>query len=111
MPIDCVLVKEKGRYVPIPLSVIQYISVEDNYCKLHAGRYTRRVYINLGALQERLPKTLFLRIHRKFLVNIKHVTSISRNSVSIGGDQLPVSRNLSPHVLVVFAGNTMVSRH
>lgn len=57
----------------------------------------------LGEVEERLPG-YFQRIHNRYLVNMKHIDSISGKSVMLtGGKELPVSRSLKQELAINFA--------
>jgi two-component system response regulator LytT len=47
--------------------------------------------ITLKALEEKLPKGKFMRIHKSFIVALDKISSITRKSVFIGKSMCPVS--------------------
>lgn len=94
----------------IPLTAITHITVEDHYSRIHylqgdSGRL-RNVLIRmpLKALERQLPPSDFVQIHRSHLVNLKHVTSLTRDgrqsrvALDVAGLELPVSRHRLPHI-------------
>jgi DNA-binding LytR/AlgR family response regulator len=52
----------------------------------------------ISAIQEELPKS-FLRIHRSFIINTKHISSFTKDSLSIGDQNLTISRTYKKDVL------------
>ena len=46
--------------------------------------------MNLKDIEEQLPASKFLRIHKSFIVGIESITSIRKNSVFIKEMELPV---------------------
>ena len=46
---------------------------------------------NISVFENRVSDD-FYRIHRSYLVSLKHITRISRTSVNIGNTELPLSR-------------------
>ena len=57
--------------------------------------------MSMGEVMEKLPSGEFLRIHRKFTVNLKKVKSIDTqdNLISIGETELPISRSHKEELL------------
>lgn len=47
---------------------------------------------SISAVQEMLPETSFLRIHRSFLVAIDKITAYTPSHIDIGGQELPIGR-------------------
>lgn len=55
---------------------------------------THSIRGNLSAIEKTLPALFFLRIHRSYIVNLKHVNKLWRYYVELtDGTQLPVARN------------------
>jgi DNA-binding LytR/AlgR family response regulator len=50
-------------------------------------------------IEEKLPRSLFLKIHRSFIINIKKIIDIEDNSVLIQKDVIPVSRSKRPELM------------
>ncbi len=60
--------------------------------------------ITLKALEEKLPKNKFMRIHKSFIVVLNKITSITKNSVFIGNSMFPVSDHFKDE-FNAFVGN------
>jgi two-component system response regulator LytT len=50
-------------------------------------------------IEEKLPRSLFLKIHRSFIINIKKIIDIEDHSVLIQKDVIPVSRSKRPELM------------
>jgi DNA-binding LytR/AlgR family response regulator len=46
----------------------------------------------ISTLHEMLPKQLFVRIHRSFIVSLMHVSAFTRHVVKVGSIELPIGR-------------------
>ncbi|WP_046371408.1 LytR/AlgR family response regulator transcription factor [Flavihumibacter petaseus] len=110
MQIDQIWVRKRGSLIPVPVMAIQYISVVNQHCMIHAGEFTLQVRYNLGTLQEWLPNDVFFRVHRKYVVNAKFVTTLRRNSVNIGEMQFPLSRANRRRLFEVLSQNRIGRR-
>jgi DNA-binding LytR/AlgR family response regulator len=71
-------VRERGSVRPIRLSAVQHLESNDDFVTVHTVTRERfDVAVTMTALEERLDPASFLRVHRRFLVNMDHVTGIA----------------------------------
>ena len=49
--------------------------------------------MSMKGLEETLPSTKFIRIHRSFIIQKSKIDSISKNRVTIGNKELPVGES------------------
>jgi len=56
----------------------------------------------LKKIEAQLPKHLFIRIHRTFVVNIQLVSGFEGNTLFIQGQKLPVSKSHKDQVFQLF---------
>ena len=47
-------------------------------------------YQRLKTLEDLLPKDVFIRVHRSYIVNIEHVDSMVDRELRIGGTSIPI---------------------
>ena len=66
-----------------------------DYVKIHLKSSDRPVVARLSmkALDEQLPATLFLRIHKSYIVSKDAITSIRKNSIFVKTMELPIGDN------------------
>ena len=90
-----IYLKVEFQTVKISCNNIIYIEGLKDYAKIHIDTSEKSMLslITLKALEEKLPKGKFMRIHRSFIVSLKKITSITKNSVFIGKSMFPVSDN------------------
>lgn len=76
-------------------SDIIYIEGLKDYVKIHLKSTNKPVVprITMKGLEELLPTSQFIRIHKSYIVSINSITAIRKNSVFIGTLELPVSEN------------------
>ena len=65
-----------GRVVLLAVEEIDWVEAEGNYVRLHAGAERYRLRETLSALEEKLDPRRFVRIHRRYLVNVDRVREI-----------------------------------
>ena len=76
-------------------SDIIYINGLKDYVKIHLKSSTKPIVprITMKGLEELLPDSQFIRIHKSYIVSINSITAVRKNSVFIGTLELPVSEN------------------
>ena len=86
-----VVVPCDGETVRIYETEILYAEAFLHYINIHTEKGEYRIKESLSAFAERL-SAVFYRIHRSYLVSLKHISRISRTSVTVGQAELPLSR-------------------
>jgi len=78
---------------------VAYAEAQGDYVRLHAGGDAPLVRISLAVLEERWVPHGFLRIHRRYLVSLRHVEELRSDAghwtIRVAGCELPVSRRHS----------------
>ncbi len=86
-------VKDGYDFVRIDLAELLFVESEGNYLMFYVDdkKVVTRMTIAEGLAQ--LPATDFMRVHKSYIVNLKHIDKIERHQVLVG-DRLPIP--LSP---------------
>jgi DNA-binding LytR/AlgR family response regulator len=82
--------------VKINLSDIQWLEGLKDYIKIHLASAPLKPLVirnTLKSMEEELPSSQFLRIHKSYIVSKIAVTSIRKNSVFIGKMELPIGES------------------
>lgn len=104
---ECLIVKQEYCNVSIPFSDILYIKALGNYVKIVRISNTYVLTrVKLKVIMELLPKKLFLRIHRSYIIAISAVSSFTRTRIEIAGLKkgLPVGAQYAEQVMLVLSG-------
>jgi DNA-binding LytR/AlgR family response regulator len=83
----------------LPLQRILYLQALDDYVKIISTEGTFLPKITLSQLEKELPDHLFLRIHRSYIVNLKHVNLYDHQEVGVGEKKLPIGSSIREQVL------------
>jgi two-component system LytT family response regulator len=79
---DSLFVKSEYKLVRILLSEIRYIESANEYINIHLiNKESVTTLIRLKVMEEQLPKEMFMRVHRSFIVNLDQVKVIERNRI------------------------------
>jgi two-component system response regulator LytT len=87
------------RLIKIDLPSIYLIEAKGDYIKIKTENKDYLVHSTMKKIEEKLPRSLFLKIHRSFIINIKKIIDIEDNSVLIQKDVIPVSRSKRPELM------------
>lgn len=96
---DAVFMKIDFLLTKVMYETILYVEGYGDYIKVHTGEKTHVVYHKLSSIEKKLPKELFLRVHRSYLVQINKIDNIDQNSLLIGDAIVPVSAKYKPELL------------
>jgi DNA-binding LytR/AlgR family response regulator len=76
----------------VALDEIIYIESMKDYIKVVTTGRNIITKQSISSLEESLPSSLFVRIHRSYIVAIKKIQSYTSELVAVGKEELPVSR-------------------
>jgi two-component system response regulator LytT len=62
----------------VDFDVVHYVQADGDYSRVHTFDHTYLCTASLGEVEEALPASRFMRIHRSYLVNLAKVASVSR---------------------------------
>lgn len=85
--------KENREQVKVFLKDILYIESLRDYVRVKTASREVITYQKISYLEQRLPQTKFLRVHRSFIAAIDHVVSFTNSQVKIGDYTIPIGRN------------------
>ena len=90
---EYLFLKVEYQLVRIAYDDILYTEGLKDYVKVHLKSDPKPILslTSLKALEEKLPASKFMRVHRSFIVNLDKISAITRNTIQIGPTSIPVS--------------------
>ena len=82
----------------IKINDIVFVESLRNYCRIKLTDSEITVLKTLTSVQELLPESKFVRIHRSFLINKDNITSVSPSKIEINNMTIPVGRKYKDDV-------------
>jgi two-component system response regulator LytT len=79
--------------IKIDLTSIYLIEAKGDYINIKTEDKNYLVHSTLKKIEEKLPDSLFLKVHRSYIINVKKIIDIEDNSVLIKKDVVPISRS------------------
>ncbi|MFT4806330.1 MAG: two-component system response regulator LytT, partial [Psychroserpens sp.] len=87
------------RLIKIDIPSIYLVEAKGDYIQVKTENQNYTVHSTLKKIEDKLPKDLFLKIHRSFIINVDKIIDIEDNSVLIKKDVIPVSRSNRPELM------------
>ena len=104
---DYFFVNAEYGLIKIVIPDILLIEGLKDYLKIHmADGKPLVIRMSLKSIEEKLPAHKFFRIHKSYIVSLSRITSIRKNSVFLGRQELPLSDHYKDDLLrMVDPGN------
>ena len=96
---DRIFVRHHEVMVKIIIDDIYYLEADRNYCQVYTKANTYLLVNTLKNMEDKLPVEQFQRIHRSFIVNLKHVDEVALSHVMVENKTLPLSKELRKDLL------------
>ena len=96
---DYFFVKADNKLVKVLFSDILFIEALQNYVVIHTQEKKLITYLTFKSVEEYLPSSQFIKVHKSFIVSATKIDSIEGNDIRIGQHYIPISRNLKDEVM------------
>jgi DNA-binding LytR/AlgR family response regulator len=106
---DFFFLKVNYQIEKIHYSDILFIEALQNYIAIHLADRKIVSYMTISNMEKQLPASLFMRIHKSYIVALNKIDAINKNKVVIHNQHLPVSRTTKEKLIHAVA-NKLVKR-
>ena len=96
---DYFFVRSDRKMIKINFHEIRFIESYSDYLKIHLIDKTVITRETITNIEAKLPQNDYLRIHRSYIVAIRHITSFTNEYVELNDHQLPISRSYKNEAL------------
>lgn len=96
---DFMFVRSDRRMLKVDFKDIVYIESYSDYIKIHLANETIVTRETISAIEVKLPKNTFIRIHRSFIVALHKISSFTNEQIVIQNKSLTISRSYKAKVL------------
>ena len=87
---DHVFLKQDSRLVKVLFDEILYVEALKDFSKIFLKDRTLLASAHLKLMEDMLPASRFIRIHRSYIVALNKISALQGNVVEIGKQELPV---------------------
>lgn len=100
---DFFFVKSERRFLKVYYKDILFVEGLKDYVIIQTGNKKIITKMYLKTMEELLPKSLFFRINRSYIVNLQQIESFDNNDVMIGGYEIAIGNNHRDTFFQIFA--------
>jgi DNA-binding LytR/AlgR family response regulator len=88
---EFIFIRDSNVVRRLKLDGILYAEAMGDYVKLHTPERFYAIHATLKAVEDRLPSSRFLRVHRSYLVAVDKIDTLDGGALIVGGRPLPVA--------------------
>lgn len=99
---SCFLLEQRSSTIRLPFKDIRYFFSQRHEVHAVTADADYSFYGKLSDLKQQLPEC-FVRIHNRYLINLRHLTALSGDQAVLDKDTLPVSRSCRQEALAAYA--------
>jgi DNA-binding LytR/AlgR family response regulator len=96
---DFFFIKADNKLVKLFFDDVIYVEALQNYVTIHTTSKKYMSYLTFKAVEEYLPPSRFLKVHKSYIVSVGKIDSIEGNDLLIGNQHIPISRNQKDEVM------------
>lgn len=94
-----IFVRSNRKMIKVDFESIIYIESYSDYLKIHTTEQTIVTRETITAIEAKLPKSQFLRIHRSYIIALNCIDSFTNEQITINEKSLTISRSYKNEVL------------
>jgi DNA-binding LytR/AlgR family response regulator len=96
---DNIFIKADGKLVKLDYDEILYLESMGDYVKFITPSKKYLTLNTLSAIEEKLDKAKFIRVHRSYIVNLAKIKDIQGFTLLVEGSVIPISKSHKDEVL------------
>jgi len=91
--VEYIFVKTEHRLQKVNLQDILYIEGMQNYVQIHTEKERIMSLQTFKKLEAQLPERDFIRVHKSYMVSLRHISSVERGLIRIAGATIPIGES------------------
>lgn len=110
---DYFFIKETSDIIKLRFDEVAYIESTGNFSKIYmlSGKYHMALVI-LKNLESQLPVSVFTRVHKQYIINHRHLSSIGTSEITIAGKfDIPLSQSYRGAIIEKLVQDKMIHRN
>nr|WP_299346170.1 LytTR family DNA-binding domain-containing protein [Allomuricauda sp.] len=105
-----IFIKSDGTIIKILIDDITLVETAKDYVFIHTANNKYLTLVSLRQLEEQLPDSKFMRVHRYYMIGLGHVRKLEGNLLYVGNQKIRISRTLRNKVYQRIIGNDLIER-
>lgn len=106
---DYFFVKADRKIFKVHFNTILFIEGLKDYVVMHTENQKIITAMNIKTIHDQLPKQLFVRVSKSYVINTGHIESIDNNTVYIGKHEIPIGNIYRDYFFNEFVTKKMLS--
>lgn len=107
---DYFFVKADRKIFKISFADILFIEGLKDYVVMHTENQKVITAMNIKTIHEQLPKKMFVRVSKSYIINAKKIDSVDNNTVYIGKNEIPIGNIYRDFFFNEFVTKKILSR-
>jgi DNA-binding LytR/AlgR family response regulator len=107
---DYFFVKSDGRIEKVFYDELICVEAMQNYVVLHTTTGKKIAYLTLKLMEDELPSSVFVKVHKSTIINLAKIKSISGKVVDLGTMETAISQNLYDEVIQQITKDRLLKR-
>lgn len=87
---DYIFVRADRKMLKVHFNSILFIEGLKDYVVMHTENQKVITLMNIKTIHELLPKSMFVRVSKSYIINSKKIDSVDNNTVYIGKNEIPI---------------------
>ena len=83
----------------LSLMTSSILEAYSDYMNIHTAKERFTTLSTMKAIEERLPKSTFIRVHRSYMVHLDKINRFEDNMIRVNDKVIPVSRSCKENLL------------
>ena len=92
-PLEYLFIKSDTRYFKVNYDDIRFIEGMRDYVAVHTPKQRILTLMSMTRILERLPADRFMRVHKSYIIGIRHIELIQNHRITIAGREIPISNS------------------
>lgn len=107
---DYFFIKADRKIIKVYFNDILFIEGLKDYVVMHTENQKVITAMNIKTIHDQLPKTMFVRVSKSYIINAKKIDSVDNNTVYIGKNEIPIGNIYRDYFFNEFVTKKILSR-
>lgn len=107
---DYIFVRADRKMFKVYFNSILFIEGLKDYVVMHTENQKVITLMNIKTIHDLLPKSMFVRVSKSYIINIKKIDSVDNNTVYIGKSEIPIGNIYREYFFEEFVTKKILSK-
>ena len=97
---DHIFVRSNSKFFRVTSEIV-YIQGMRDYLKIYTPDYALVTHQTMNELEKTLPSRHFIRVHKSYIISLKHIRSIYGNTIELDKATIPIGINYKESIMTM----------